>query len=478
MCSVEEGVDMAVPKSKLTTRRGILEGKCHKCKDASPVVDMKRVQYCRACFVKSVVYRANLATMRGTIDRFGEKLLVATSGGPSSSLLLEVFKRFHAIDPGNLRQRRKFSDIVVCHVDTSAVLGRKATALEIERLVKASGLSFLRVPLESVFENLDGSDPGVLVPEGVDAEETIELHMVQKASDLTPIQRLQRCMNALGKATAKEDMLELLVNKAILRIARKEGCSVVAVGDSSTRMAVKVLSMTSKGRGFALPVEMTENATWYEGMRIIRPLRDILSKEVAFFNRFENVSSVISPDFTTGMPARTSIDRLIETFVVGLQNDFPMTVNTVVRTASKVPSAYQDKGIASCPLCDGPVQPDSKDWRTRHTVTHLPEPEASSTDSADTSKAPPIEFDHPAPGTDSTSSHLTDVSRFFCYSCQNICRDVVDTASTGRRKQTAENPATPADAFVLPGYIDEEIKTLQSRSREWMKSEISDFLID
>lgn len=42
-------------------------------------------------------------------------------------------------------------------------------------------------------------------------------------------------------------------------------------------------------------------------------------------------------------------------FVNGLQRDFPMTVNTVIRTAGKVLSGHWDTQLPRCPICAGLV---------------------------------------------------------------------------------------------------------------------------
>ncbi|KAI8905671.1 hypothetical protein DFJ77DRAFT_478576 [Powellomyces hirtus] len=518
MCSIDQDVDMPVPKSKITTRRDLLQGRCHKCKEAPPVVDMKRVQYCRPCFIESVLYRFKLAVMRGSKEPDGAKVCIAVSGGPSSSLLLEGMKRFHAIDPTNPRKRRKFSEMIVCYIDTAAVLGHSEKAVEIEQAAKEAGFEFFRVPLESVFLNPDGSDPGVLVPQGINAQEIIQLQMIQQSTSVTPAERLQQCVHALGKATAKEEMLELLTWKVIIRLAKQEGCAVVARGDNSTRMAVNVIAQTSRGRGFGMPVEMSEHAGWYKGITIVRPLRDILAKEVAVFNRFEQIHAVLTPDFTTGMPAKASIDRLTEAFVVGLQNEFPMTVNTVVRTAAKVVTGYTDEDTTPCPLCDGPIQKSSSDWRARHTVSNLaavknPASTTGGVKQKEDGKSSPCSNDCacsenvtsvtvPPPSISTSCCSSTrasakpmDISPHICYACQNLCRDVVDTAAAAavtRRKTAAPLPtsqnsssatsiaAPPPEqqqpAFVLPAYVAEAV--VARKGRDWMKKEIGEFLIE
>ncbi|KAJ3171340.1 Cytoplasmic tRNA 2-thiolation protein 2 [Geranomyces variabilis] len=355
--------------------------------------------------IDALLYKFRLALMRGAPLSDGANVLVAVSGGPSSCCLLEVMKRFHAIDPANPRKPRKFGKVIVCYVDPSAVLGYPETAGQIAEAAAAADFQCVTVTLESMFLNADESDPGVVNVDGPSTEATL---VKSATSSLSPNERLQQCFQSLGTATAKEDMIDLLTNKAILRAARRAGCTLVLRGDTSTRMAVNTVAQTSKGLGFAMPTEMAERPTWPADIEVVRPLRDLSAKQIAIFNRTAKVETFVTPGVTTGMPAKASIDRLTEAFVVGLVKDFPMTVNTVLRTAMKVRTGCEEKETPRCTFCDGPMQEDSQDWRTKHTVTQL---------------QPTSEQDANPPA-----------ASVLCYGCQNLCRD---------RK----------GALMLPGYI-------------------------
>lgn len=96
---------------------------------------------------------------------------------------------------------------------------------------------------------------------------------------------------------------------------------------------------------------------------VVRPMREYTAKEVAFYNHFFDVPTVIAPPLPTkvgtsphpwwripcsasphptpcallSLPQRRekpSIHRLIERFLLGLQEDFPATISTVYRYAA------------------------------------------------------------------------------------------------------------------------------------------------
>ena len=87
------------------------------------------------------------------------------------------------------------------------------------------------------------------------------------------------------------------------------------MADTATRQAIKMISMTSKGRGYSIPFDIgVENDTTFPGLTILRPMKDMLSKEIGLYNRFKDLEKYVIPptDFNTGKPAKSSIERLTE----------------------------------------------------------------------------------------------------------------------------------------------------------------------
>lgn len=87
------------------------------------------------------------------------------------------------------------------------------------------------------------------------------------------------------------------------------------MADSSTRQAIKMISMTSKGRGYSIPLDIgVENDTSFPDLAILRPMKDILSKEIGLYNRFCNLEKyVLAPtNWATKAPPKNSIERLTE----------------------------------------------------------------------------------------------------------------------------------------------------------------------
>lgn len=145
------------------------------------------------------------------------------------------------------------------------------------------------------------------------------------------------------------------------------------MADSSTRQSIKMISMTSKGRGYSIPLDVgVENDITFAPIAILRPMKDMLSKEVGLYNRFIGLEKyVVAPtSFSTKMPAKHSIERLTEglfvilvqcvttvilmqilDFIVSLEPDFPSTVSTISRTASKLTPSNDIDLSRRCAVC-------------------------------------------------------------------------------------------------------------------------------
>ena len=189
-------------------------------------------------------------------------------------------------------------------------------------------------------------------------------------------------------------------------------------------------------------------------MTVLRPMREMLSKEVSLFLYYSSLDPFVLPTLTTkASSSRASIDHLTEgaawgegrawprcvgprprvpplahgrparwsapmaahgaAFVVGLQKDFPSTIDALARTVEKmgVSVAAVDGPDASaagvCALCELPLQPGGRQWRS-DIVVRDPAPSSSS----DGHLAAPLVLPTGDAGADA-----------FCYGCQTLMRE-------------------------------------------------------
>ncbi|RCH94100.1 Cytoplasmic tRNA 2-thiolation protein 2, partial [Rhizopus stolonifer] len=278
-------------------------------------------------------------------------------------------------------------------------------------------------------------------------------------SDKPLANQLKQLFSSIKKTTAKEDLLWNIKMAMLVHVARREGCMYIFMADSATRQAIKMISMTSKGRGYSLPLDIgVDNQQSFPDVCIMRPMKDMLSKEIGFYNYFFKIDKfVLSPfNFGTMMAGKTSIDRLTEEFIVGIEREFPSTVSTICRTVLKLsPSADMDLK-RTCAMCLMPIEAGIAEWRRHITVTEVKDAEKPTIEgccSKDTGCCG-------GSGCDSEEKvPKVDLNQFLCYSCQVNLKDY-----------NAESIES------LPTYVNESIYN-QSRENRLL-DQIKDFLIE
>lgn len=177
-------------------------------------------------------------------------------------------------------------------------------------------------------------------------------------------------MNSLRMPTSRSDIASISLTQAIVREAHSLGCDGILWGDTTTRLAEKILAATALGRGATLPWLVNDGPSPYtsanssETVLFIYPMKDILRKELEPYNDIQslpvlsaveqgNVGSVVSSKNAT-------IDSLMKEYFEGVEKDYPSIVTNVVRTSSKLrPLQGVDTGLSksslSCELCGVPV---------------------------------------------------------------------------------------------------------------------------
>ncbi|XP_006008320.1 cytoplasmic tRNA 2-thiolation protein 2 isoform X2 [Latimeria chalumnae] len=398
MCQVEEDYKAAELEKKPVVSTA---QKCMKCKEGSAVLIIRVGDaFCKDCFREYFTHKFRAMLGKNRLIYPGEKVLLAVSGGPSSSSLLRQ------VQEGLSREAPKKLRFVpgIVYVDEGGVCGqslkeRQDTIMEIESMCEACRFPYHIVYLEEVLSLpravlLPGSSApteygpdyktavngflqqqrvkctgepksegeSILFTEGWGQEKLAQLSTVDgvgegdlgtatSASRKWPFmpketEALRELFLSVKTLTAQEELLQTLRHHLILHTARVKGYSKVMMGDSCTRLAVKLLTNISLGRGAALAADTGFSDTRYGDVTIVRPMREYSSKEIAFYNRMFGVATVFTPALDTKASEKASIHKLTESFITKLQAEFPSTVSTIYRTSEKLNVAY----LGSCPL--------------------------------------------------------------------------------------------------------------------------------
>ncbi|NXD48503.1 CTU2 protein, partial [Corvus moneduloides] len=395
---------------------------CMKCGQGTAALVIRVGDpFCRGCFREYFVHKFRAMLGKNRVIFPGEKVLLAVSGGPASSAMVRQ------VQEGLSREAAKRLRFVpgLVYVEEGAVRRqspeqREQTLAQMETLLQATGFPYHVIHLEEALQlppsilqpGLERSGPsGPSYKEAVDSfiqqqrqdgdsGTSLPGHSTQdtpagspatpRLPDAAQTQELLRGFEAAGTATAREELLQMLRTHLIVQTARDRGYAKVMMGESLTRVAIKLLTNLSLGRGAFLAVDTVSLgvtrcrggvAWWWHSplaalhpqgftdqrhgdVMVVRPMRDYTAKEIAFYNRFFSVPTVSVPPLFTKRREKPSIHQLVERFLLGLQEEFPSTISTVYRTGEKLSPepAKASSESQRCLLCLCGLDTDGGEW--------------------------------------------------------------------------------------------------------------------
>ncbi|XP_017369394.1 cytoplasmic tRNA 2-thiolation protein 2 [Cebus imitator] len=408
MCQVGEDYGEPAPREPPSAPRPSREQKCVKCREAQPVVVIRAGDaFCRGCFKAFYIHKFRAMLGKNRLIFPGEKVLLAWSGGPSSSSM--VWQVLEGLSQDSAKRLRFVPGVIF--VDEGAACGRSPeerakTLAEVKPILQAIGFPWHVVALEEVFSlspsvlrcsSQEPAAPEEAYKAAVDSflrqqhvlgagggpgpahgEEQLPQPRAQPPQNRQSLLRppaaaqteaLSHLFCSVRTLTAKEELLQTLRAHLILHVARAHGYSKVMTGDSCTRLAIKLMTNLALGRGAFLAWDTGFSDERHGDVVVVRPMREHTLKEVAFYNRLFSVPSVFTPAVNTKAPEKASIHRLMEAFILRLQTQFPSTVSTVYRTSEKLVKAPRDGPATGdhsprCLLCMCALDIDAADSAT------------------------------------------------------------------------------------------------------------------
>lgn len=497
MCQVDEDFQGQLEHTEVPS----ISKKCVKCKEKTAVVVIRAGDtYCRDCFREYFIHKFRAMLGKNRIIFPGEKVLLAVSGGPSScSMLSQVQEGLSQ----NAHKKLRFIPGIV-YIDEGAAAGqsvddRKTAMAQMQTLFEATGFPFHLVPLEQVLDlspsilvsaPSPSEQPGSAYKTAVDQFLQSQGHWPPRPQDLDQAalpdvqeahtQLLQQLMSSAKTQTAREELLSMLRQHLLVHTARTKGYSKLMLGDSCSRLAVKLLSSIALGRGAQLAQDTGFSDSRFGDITTVRPMRDYSSKEIVFYNHMFKVPSVFIPGLDTMTGDKSSIQRLTDSFVTRLQADFPSTVSTIYRTSEKLQTAWKGSCAAevcdTCLLClcalDTAVE-NASAFQATQISEKLSQTKSPETSSAINPNLNPGSAGAPTTGqccsegecgqrggascSSPRAPETTDMRSLLCYSCRQTVKDM-------------------ASVDLLPAYILSEAQRRNRRSQ--MREQISEFILD
>ncbi|ESP02605.1 hypothetical protein LOTGIDRAFT_237923 [Lottia gigantea] len=431
MCSVgDDGDAVANVREKLSC----LGRKCMKCENDAFIITRMNDPFCQECFTVYVVHKFRSAIGKSKIVRDGDQVLLMYSGGQASTALLHL-----VIEGLSERAHKKLRfKPVILHIDESAVLGmtdekRQENLSEVLKIMKKTGFPYY---LSSIEQALDLSiEPKRELFKHMETTEDIYKRQEEK------ITSLQSLLSSIKTLTAREDFIKNLRNQLMLSISGQLGYSKIMTGDTNSRLAVNILNHVAQGRGAQVAYSTGFCDNRYKDIVILRPIRDLSIKEVAVYNQMNKLDSVFIPTLSTKAPSISSIEKLTEKFVTGLQADYLSTVSNIVRTGEKLGVSDEEINNESCIFCQSSIDTNVGP--------------ASALVAVEFSEKLSKEGRQATSSTDTISDRRNEIKKKLCYGCRVTLSEI-------------------DDIHQLPEFI--KTNTLD-QNRLKMKNEIEEYLL-
>ncbi|KAK2709026.1 cytoplasmic tRNA 2-thiolation protein 2-A-like [Artemia franciscana] len=313
-------------------------GQCKRCPNAGSILLRGYDSYCKDCFVVYVNHKfcSTIGKMRAV--RHGDKVLIAFSGGISSSAMVHLVRE--SIERAGSQRRLVFQPTVflILEKSVSSCYGSEEDCVSTAaRFCQNYDLPFAWCHLDEYFNESP--------------------QFYTKVEDFQPSGRqaqLKELFKKVNSLTAKEDLLKRTRTELLIRVAKLMDHRKIFVGSNSSRIAADLLTFVAQGRGSQLPFEIGFSDTHDPDVTIIRPMREILQDEVEKYVEVKEIEVLEAFAQPEVMSRLSSIGTLTQDFLSSLQKDFPGTVPTVFRTGDKLTTAVKQDG-EKCSFCKMPL---------------------------------------------------------------------------------------------------------------------------
>ncbi|KAJ2396386.1 Cytoplasmic tRNA 2-thiolation protein 2, partial [Coemansia sp. RSA 2559] len=142
--------------------RKIVPGMCIKCKATKPNVAIRNSLYCKECFVRACIvkFRTAINRSRKNAATPRTKLMVALSGGPSSSAMLSMMADFQRIGMKGTAAQPLYNGVVAGHIDETALFSGVQDSY-IHDIATSAGIECKVAKLEDIFSG--GSEASAFI---------------------------------------------------------------------------------------------------------------------------------------------------------------------------------------------------------------------------------------------------------------------------------------------------------------------------
>lgn len=311
---------------------------CLKCgTENTSIVLRHKDSYCVPCFNAAIDHKFRACLGKSKLIRRNDSVLIIHNGTSSTSTMLKI------IDNSQHGEKHKMFNFTckILYIDNETDIenSKKLAKDCLEEVQNYNFDSYITSISNAAYAQKD-----TLLDDLANYSEYL------KKIDGTPM----KCLLAnVATLSAKQDLMNTITRKLILSIAKTLKCKFVFYPDTSSELASKTLAGFALGRGNHISMEVGFIDNRDSDVTILRPMRDFSYEEIS---KFCELHSLRSQKIGDEFDIYASIQNLSDNFIHELQQNFPATVYTVLRTGDKLVTLKGLDGVREqCWFCLSPM---------------------------------------------------------------------------------------------------------------------------
>ncbi|XP_054165451.1 cytoplasmic tRNA 2-thiolation protein 2-A-like [Oppia nitens] len=315
--------------------------KCKKCQINDGFVLLQRKDvFCRQCLANYCAHKFRSTIGKSKAIQREQRIIIAFSGGVNSSAMIDLIK-----DGLNEDQHRRLRFVPSLVYIDDRILRQNESIEEQELIFKEITNIMIETNWDCYVSSIEMS-----YRQNNDIFYTKINNQINKTS-VECQKTFSDCFSSITSLTSKQEFIKQMRTRLIVDIAANEKFDKIFMANNATHLGINLLSDVAIGKGIQLQSEAVFVDERQE-VPILRPMRELTAKEITFYAIMKNLKFVITKTLTTNTSLKSSLQRMSESFVNGLQSEFPATLYTIMKTGDKLKVDSDDTDSQlKCSVC-------------------------------------------------------------------------------------------------------------------------------
>ncbi|CAH0405392.1 unnamed protein product [Chilo suppressalis] len=300
---------------------------CQKCKLVPGTILLRlRDLYCNDCFLTNVSHKFRACIGKNRILTQNENVLICLNGGLGSTILLNLVLNGLAL---NNHKKLLITPVFFHLIGTEE--NKSFTKLLIEQCMNQN-YDINLCHISEYMIKIKSKPKLNHIPE---RNEEAHVEMKKKLSDMS--------------SSTRNDYLAKIKRELFICYAKELQCNSIFTAETSTTLAIKLISNLSLGRGSQVQHDIGFCDNRNE-VKILRPIKDITLEEIQHYITISQLTPL-----NVRHAQEYSLQSVAKLFVNDLQQNFQSTISTICKTAEKIGIQNENKHKIKCLICESGI---------------------------------------------------------------------------------------------------------------------------